>query len=60
MANKKLYGMQSFKLLRRLQFVFILLLVQMNKVRNTPTIRKRYNQVRHLTQDITWEINKKQ
>ena len=30
------------------------------KVRKMAKIRKRYNQVPHLTQDITWEINKKQ
>ena len=29
-----------------------------SKVRKTANIRKRYNQVPHLTQDITWENNK--
>ena len=29
------------------------------KVRMTAKIRKRYNQVTHLTQDTTWESNKK-
>ena len=29
------------------------------EVRKTAKIRKRYNQVQHLTQDTTWEINKK-
>ena len=28
------------------------------KVRKTPKIRKRYNQVSHLTQETTWESNK--
>ena len=28
------------------------------KVRKTAKVRKRYNQVLHLTQDITWESNK--
>ena len=30
-----------------------------DKVRKTGKIRKRYNQVPHLTQDTTWESNKK-
>ena len=30
----------------------------MIKVRKTAKIRKRYNQVPHLTQDTTWESNK--
>ena len=32
--------------------------VQEMKVRKTAKIRKRYNQVPHLTQDTTWESNK--
>ena len=34
-------------------------LIRGNKVRKMPKIRKRYNQVPHLTQDTTWESNKK-
>ena len=32
--------------------------VQEMKARKTAKIRKRYNQVPHLTQDTTWESNK--
>ena len=34
------------------------LCLQIVKVRKTAKIRKRYNQVPHLTQDTTWESNK--
>ena len=33
-------------------------LVRSMKIRKTVKIRKRYNQVPHLTQDTTWESNK--
>ena len=32
---------------------------KLRKVRKTAKIRKRYNQVPHLTQDTTWESNQK-
>ena len=40
-------------------FVYKIRSVVKLKVRKTAKIRKRYNQVPHLTQDTTWESNKK-